>query len=115
MLGGAEEWFYRGLGGIDFDMSRRDPAQRITIRPQLVDNIDGEVPDPNSAQRIQIGPTRPMGNWVKVSYNSVLGKIETSWTRNTLDVTIPPNTQATIILPATTQVVGPGLHHFALK
>ena len=32
MLGGAEEWFYRGLGGIDFDMSRAKD-ERITIRP----------------------------------------------------------------------------------
>ncbi len=30
MLGGAEEWFYRGLGGIDFDMSRAKD-ERITI------------------------------------------------------------------------------------
>ena len=32
MLGGAEEWFYRGIGGIDFDMSR-SVDERITIRP----------------------------------------------------------------------------------
>jgi alpha-L-rhamnosidase len=80
MLGGAEEWFYRGLGGIDFDMSR-EKDERITIRPALVEGLSS----------------------VKCSYDSVLGKISSSWRHGdgetSIDVTIPPGATATLILP----------------
>ena len=83
MLGGAEEWFYRGLGGIDFDLSRPSHDQRITIRPAIVDSVD----------------------WVHCSYVSKFGKIESDWKRAggklTMNITIPAGATATVILPAT--------------
>jgi alpha-L-rhamnosidase len=70
MLGGAEEWFYRGLGGIDFDMSR-SAEERITIRPRIVDGV----------------------NWVKCSFDSKMGMVKSSWKREgktvTMEVTVP--------------------------
>ncbi len=90
MLGAGDEWFYRGLGGIDVDMSRR-PEEQITIRPRIVDGVD----------------------WAKVGYDSVRGKIESDWThRNgetTYEVTVPSGVRATIVLPGTTQVVSGSL------
>jgi hypothetical protein len=80
MLGGAEEWFYRALGGIDFDMTR-DADERITIRPQMLDGVD----------------------WVKCSYKSVLGMIRTEWKQEagetSIDIGVPPGASATLILP----------------
>ena len=80
MLGGAEEWFYRGLGGIDFDMSR-SVDERITIRPAKVDGVA----------------------WVKCGYKSVLGEIRSEWRREdgttSMDIAIPPGATATLILP----------------
>jgi hypothetical protein len=80
MLGGAEEWFYRALGGIDFDMSR-SKDERITIRPAMVDGV----------------------TWVKCGYKSTLGKIESDWKQEggatSIDVAIPPGATATLILP----------------
>jgi hypothetical protein len=80
MLGGAEEWFYRGLGGIDFDMSR-EKDERITIRPRMVDGLSS----------------------VTCSYDSVLGKITSAWQQGdgstSIDVAIPPGATATLILP----------------
>jgi hypothetical protein len=80
MLGHAEEWFYRGLAGIDFDLSR-PITSRIVIRPSLVTG------------------TRE----ASARYDSVLGKIVSHWSRNatgvTLDITIPPGSSATIYLP----------------
>jgi hypothetical protein len=80
MLGGAEEWFYRALGGIDFDMSR-SKDERITIRPAMVDGV----------------------TWVKCGYKSVLGQIESDWKQEdgatSIDVAIPPGATATLILP----------------
>jgi hypothetical protein len=80
MLGGAEEWFYRALGGIDFDMSR-SKEERIILRPQMLAGV----------------------SWVKCSYRSVLGEIRSEWHREadatTVDVTIPPGATATLVLP----------------
>jgi hypothetical protein len=80
MLGGAEEWFYRGLGGIDFDMSR-EKDERITIRPEMVDGV----------------------GWVKCGYRSTLGKIESDWSQGdgmtSMDIAIPRGATATLILP----------------
>jgi alpha-L-rhamnosidase len=80
MLGGAEEWFYRGLGGIDFDLSRTK-EERITIRPQIVDGVE----------------------WVRCGYGSKLGKIESDWKKAggvlTMDVTIPAGASAMVWVP----------------
>jgi alpha-L-rhamnosidase len=80
MLGHAEEWFYRGLAGIDFDLSRPFTS-RIVIRPSLV------------------AGTRE----AFARYDSVLGRTVGHWSRNatnvTLDITIPPGSSATIYLP----------------
>ena len=38
MLGHAEEWFYRGLAGINFNLSR-SKDERIVIHPTIVGDI----------------------------------------------------------------------------
>lgn len=82
MLGGAEEWFYRGLGGIDFDLSRDASDERITIRPAVVEGVA----------------------WVKCSYVSKVGKIESDWKKENgvlaIDVTIPAGEASTVWIPA---------------
>ena len=87
MLGGAEEWFYRGLGGIDVDLSRANPDERITIRPGVLAGVD----------------------WVRCRYRSKLGEIESQWRRNateaTLDVTVPAGARATVYVPSTSSAV----------
>ena len=81
MLGSGEEWFYRGLGGIDVDMSR-SADERITIRPRVVHGLD----------------------WVKCSYDSVLGPVRSDWKQGdgttSMDIAVPPGATATLILPA---------------
>ncbi len=81
MLGHAEEWFYRGLAGIN-----PDPAapgfKRFIVRPDVVGDL----------------------TWVKAHYDSVHGRIVSEWERKDgrlrLCVTVPPNTTATLFLPA---------------
>jgi len=91
MLGGAEEWFYRGLGGIDFDMSR-DKDERITIRPRMVGGLSR----------------------VKSSYDSVLGRITSNWSQEdgatSLDIGIPAGAAATLILPVKMVADISGIH-----
>lgn len=82
MLGHAEEWFFAGLGGISIDLSRPDP-DRIVIHPEMPGHIAS----------------------ARVQYRSVLGDIGVAWKHgpedSTLQVTIPPNIEATVVFPAT--------------
>ncbi len=79
MLGQINEWFFHDLAGIQ-------PAapgfKHIIIKPAIVGDL----------------------TWVKGKYNSVRGPIVTEWSRHesllTLRLTIPPNTLATVFLPA---------------
>jgi alpha-L-rhamnosidase len=74
-------WFYEGFAGI-----RPDPAQpgfkHFSIHPGIVDSVD----------------------WVKCHYDSPHGRIASNWKRDgdklTMEVTVPPNTTATVFVPA---------------
>ena len=84
MLGHAEEWFYRGLGGIDLDFSRA-ATEQLEIRPRVVGKL----------------------GWVRTSYRSVLGVTESDW-RKTEDglgylIRVPANATAAIELDAGTK------------
>ncbi|BDI28381.1 hydrolase [Capsulimonas corticalis] len=80
MLGQINEWFYGGLAGIQFDPNAPG-FQKIVIKPAIVGDITS----------------------TRASYDSVQGRIISAWKRDgatlTLDVTIPPNTTATVYLP----------------
>ena len=81
MLGHITEWFYKDLVGIDGDPT--GPGfKKIIIKPTPVGDL----------------------TWAKASYDSGRGKISSHWKREgerfTLEVEIPPNTTATVYLPA---------------
>ena len=73
MLGHAEEWFYRGLGGITVDFSAPSPRQ-LVLRPQVV----GKLTE------------------VRTRYVSAWGPIESNWRRG------PTQTEYEFIIPAGT-------------
>ena len=79
MLGAAEEWFYRRLGGMDVDLSRRVQEERLTIRPITVQGV----------------------GWVRCGFESSLGKVESDWKRDggvvRYTVTVP--VASTVVLP----------------
>ncbi len=79
MLGHAEEWFYRALGGIDVDFTR--PAdRRLLLRPYVPAKI----------------------GFVHTTYDSALGSILSDWIHRESDTLysfdIPVNTTATVEL-----------------
>jgi alpha-L-rhamnosidase len=92
-FGAIGEWLYTTVAGIDLDPARPG-YQHIVIRPQ-----------PGG------GLTRARG-----ALETMYGRIESSWRidgpRFTLDVTIPPNTTATVQLPnaGAAHEVGAGRH-----
>jgi hypothetical protein len=91
MLGDAEEWFYRGLGGIDVDFSRTGD-KRVLLHPAVL---------------LQL-------TWVRTSYQSVFGRVESNWRRGEsateYEFTVPIGTAATVeistALPNTVTVNG---------
>lgn len=91
----ADNWLYQGLAGI-----RPDPAgpgfKKIIIEPAIVGDL----------------------KWVKAHHDSPYGRIAVSWQREgkkvKLDVEIPANTTATVVVPmgGGSKQVGPGKHQF---
>jgi alpha-L-rhamnosidase len=84
----------------------------------IVENIGGIHSDAVGYKRILIAP-RPGGKLTSAHtvYRSIRGTIETDWKtiggKFVLDVTIPPNTTATVILPSgTRQEIASGQYHF---
>jgi alpha-L-rhamnosidase len=80
MFGSVSEWFYKSVLGIQ--QSDKSVAYNdIIIKPSVVGDL----------------------TWAKGSYNSVRGKISTSWWKFGndfhLEITIPVNTNATVYLP----------------
>jgi len=79
-LGSVDAWLFQALGGI-----RLDPVvpafKHFLIKPAVVGDL----------------------TWVKCAYASVHGRIESHWRREgatlRLELTIPPNTTATVYLP----------------
>ena len=94
--GAIGEWLYRVVAG--FEINEEKPGYKHSIiHPQVGGDLD----------------------FVKASYDSVYGKIEVAWkvvdSKVSMDVTIPHNTVATIILDGLEYVerqVGSGQHQF---
>jgi alpha-L-rhamnosidase len=84
MLGHAEEWFYRGLAGIDFDLSRPN-GEKIRIAPY--------VP----------GKGEPTIQHAAASMQTPIGFVSSAWTLTdghiSVELTIPPNSSAIVELP----------------
>jgi alpha-L-rhamnosidase len=78
-LGSCGEWMFSSLAGIDTDGAG---FKKLMIRPTPGQGI----------------------TWVKASYDSINGKIATRWKvadgTFRLDLTLPPNTTATVYVPA---------------
>ena len=86
-FGAVSEWMFNRLAGI---RTAEPGYRRVTISP--------EPPSPDA------NPDQKPIDWVSASYRSIRGTISVRWKRDagafTLEVTIPPNTDATVSLPA---------------
>ena len=80
MLGQINEWFFHDLAGIQFD-PQKPGFQHILIKPSVVGDL----------------------TWVEAHYDSPYGRIIGNWKRKgdllTMEITIPPNTTATVFVP----------------
>ena len=84
MLGHAEEWFYRGLAGISFDLSR-PTGEQIRIAPYVPAKGD------------------PTIRRAAASMQTPIGFISSAWTladgHISVELTVPPNGSAIVELP----------------
>jgi alpha-L-rhamnosidase len=99
MLGHAEAWLFRGLGGVENAPAAGLPGtpgadagsvafKHFIVRPEVVEKLgakDGR-------------------QYVRVTYDSARGMIESAWELKgkelTMNVTVPATTTATIYVPA---------------
>ncbi|MDR1135848.1 MAG: family 78 glycoside hydrolase catalytic domain [Clostridiales Family XIII bacterium] len=89
-FGSVSEWFYNGVAGINTD-PQNPGFKNIIIEPAL----DGRL------------------SYAKASYDSIRGEIVSGWTRQgensyKLDVVVPANATATVVLPAPLAAVEEG-------
>ncbi|MBR1517850.1 MAG: family 78 glycoside hydrolase catalytic domain [Bacteroidales bacterium] len=96
LLGDLITWFFKDLAGIQ---NEKPGFKTIRFAPDF------------SIAGLQ---------WVKASYRSVYGMIESNYRRTTegdieWDITVPCNTSATVVLPSGQQQVGSGSHHFVFS
>jgi alpha-L-rhamnosidase len=86
MFGSVCAWFYKALAGINPDPDRPG-FQHIIIRPEPVGDL----------------------SFVEARYQSLYGEIVSSWSKDinafSLNVTIPPNCRATVLLPTSNEFV----------
>jgi len=80
MFGSVSQWFYNWLGGIEPDVDAVG-FDKFTFQPQFIEGMD----------------------WVRCTYRSVRGPITCDWKRRgdrvAMDLYVPANTSATLILP----------------
>lgn len=93
-LGAVDNYFYRHLAGINFDVS--EPGfKKIVFRPNFIRDLDH----------------------AEASYQSIQGQIKASWKQTSpgqfeYRVTIPPNTRSEVVLPDSRKELLPGDHVF---
>jgi alpha-L-rhamnosidase len=90
-FGAITAWMFRDLAGID---SEGTGYRRILIRPGV----------PSAASAFRLRQDVAEVHWVKARYDSVRGRIASSWRKTAsgleLEVTIPANTTARVEMPA---------------
>lgn len=81
MYGDISAWCYKALAGINPD-PERPGFQHVLVRPQAVGDLE----------------------WVRAEYETMYGVVRSAWRRQdgqfVLEVTIPANATATVVLPA---------------
>lgn len=82
MLGSISAWFYKALGGID-QVPGSAGYRHIRIAPQMVEGL----------------------KWASAAIDTVRGPVSVSWNRSldsiALDVTVPVNSDAEVVIPVT--------------
>ncbi|UCE47714.1 MAG: hypothetical protein JSW47_19210, partial [Phycisphaerales bacterium] len=89
MFGSVSQWFYNWLGGIEPDVDAVG-FDKFTFQPQFLEGLD----------------------WVRCTHRSIRGTITCDWERRgdrvAVDLRVPVNTSATLILPTAGKITENG-------
>jgi alpha-L-rhamnosidase len=86
----------------------------------LYEHVAGIRPARPGYEHVVIAPEPGELEWARATYRSVRGPIGSAWRRVggalELEVSLPPNVTATVVLPdGRTVEVGPGTHSFVVE
>ncbi len=99
--GSVEEWMYRYMAGIETDGVA---FKNILLQPRVDTREGDELPEGQERMK-----------WVRASYNSVAGLIESAWSNDesfVYECTVPEGSSATLMLPVFTgSVIINGVEH----
>ena len=99
--GSVQEWMYRYMAGIETDGVA---FRNILLQPRVDTRTPDELPD--GQQRMK---------WIRCSYNSVAGLIESNWSYEenfVYECTVPEGSSAKLLLPVFTEkVIVNGVEH----
>ena len=99
--GSVQEWMYRYMAGIETDGVA---FKNILLQPRIDTRTPEELPD--GQQRMK---------WIRCSYNSVAGLIESNWSNENgfvYECTVPEGSSAKLLLPMfTSKVTVNGVEH----
>lgn len=102
-FGSIGEWMVRTIGGIELE-DRHLSTGPIILEPILDGPTRTSAEGPRAFEHVTLSPKIDGLTWAKCSHASIAGTIAVSWKREgdvlTYECTLPPNTTATLALPA---------------
>jgi alpha-L-rhamnosidase len=102
-FGSIGEWMVRTIGGIELE-DRHLAYGPVMLEPILDGPTRTSAEGPRAFEHFALSPKIDGLAWAKCEHASIAGLIAVSWKREgetlTYECTIPPNTTATLALPA---------------
>jgi alpha-L-rhamnosidase len=102
-FGSIGEWMVRTIGGIELE-DRHQAFGPLILEPILDGPTRTSAEGPRAFEHFKLSPKIEGLSWAKCEHDSIAGRIAVSWKREgdtlTYECTIPPNTTATLALPA---------------
>jgi alpha-L-rhamnosidase len=103
-FGSVGEWMMRAIGGIELDDAHATSGP-VRLMPILDGPTRSSAEGPRAFEHFFLRPRIEGGvTWARAEHASIAGRIAVSWSIAgnvlTYDCTIPPNTRATLELPA---------------
>lgn len=97
------EWMMRTIGGLELE-DRHLAYGPILLEPILDGPTRSSAEGPRPFEHVRLSPRIDGLEWAKIEHHSIAGRFGVHWRKSaetlTLECTIPPNTSATLELPA---------------
>ncbi|MBL8856987.1 MAG: family 78 glycoside hydrolase catalytic domain [Planctomycetes bacterium] len=102
-FGAVGEWMMRTIGGIDLE-DRHLAFGPVMLEPVLDGPTKSSAEGPRAFEHVRLRPMIDGLTWARCEHASIAGRFKIAWKREgdvlTYECTIPPNTSATLDLPA---------------